>query len=249
MAVSASQARSTAALARARARMPGLLPDTVEVVEPSRGEVFVVVHTRPVGLVVLDGAGRLVRGRGRLAAIAAHRSASLALGRALREAFVGQRLEHARRSVALLADARARLGGQRALPVAALERALGRLELALHELAAAERRQAERPPTERTLRRTITLLNDAAGADRDVVRVARALAVLLPGETGRPSARTNAATTIHRWIVARLASPDLRFFLPELERGEARETVRAFVDAARLLRVPPASSGGSRYPV
>jgi hypothetical protein len=75
------------------------------------------------------------------------------------------------------------------------------------------------------------VLNAAAAADRDVVRAARPGCPARRREGGRLPAR--AVATIHRWIVARLASPDLRFFLPELERVEARETIRAFVDAAR----------------
>lgn len=230
MGVSTPHARGTAALARARARLH-LVPDTVETVEPARGELFVVVRTLPDGdVVVLDGAGRLVRGRARLASIESHRQAARLVERVLAEAAVERRLDHTTRSTALLTRARTRLGASGAFADALLD-SLARLEAALTELADAERRLAERPPTVRTLRRTAVLVNAAAAADRDVLRAGRAAAADLPRQAS--GKRAEALETVRCWLVARFASPDLRFFIPELEDPGLAGCAEAFAEPSR----------------
>jgi hypothetical protein len=221
------------AVERARARLPGFAPDSVEVVELTRGRAYVVVRTAPVGIVVLDECGRLVRGRPRLEAIARHVDA---LGRtrlAFEEARLERRSLYAEESIALLERqrrvcSRQALGPRIAALVDRLEALLDRLGAVRGELE----RQRGFPPTERTLRRRIGLLNDAAAADRAVVLAARLLAADLMRVEN--SAKTHAPTTLQRWLTARLGSSDLPFFYAELDELEGRRFVESFIASARV---------------
>ena len=102
MASRAHRPVSVVAVERARSRIPGFSPDSVQVVELARGNAFVVVRMLPSGVVVLDRAGRLVRGRDRLATIGRHLRAVEQVGQALAEARLEQRGEHAALSGVLL---------------------------------------------------------------------------------------------------------------------------------------------------
>lgn len=210
--------------------MPALSPDSVEVVELVRGQAFVVVRTNPSGVVVLDESGRLVRGRPRLAAIARHLLAVRLLDAVVAESQLERRLEHASRSAALLERLAAALAGKELGRGTA---ALGRdVELYRARLAVLyDERQRIAPATERTLRRTVSHLNDAARADRGVVRTTRALGATLaavPSDDRAPP-----IASLRRWVVARLGSADLPFFDEEIEGSDKGEFVREFVIAAR----------------
>jgi hypothetical protein len=218
------------ALQRARVRMPALAPDSMEVVELVRGRAFVVVRTYPTGVVVLDEAGKLVRGRPRLAAIARHLRAVRHLEAVLAESQLDRRLEHASRSSALLGRIAKALAGKELRRGAA---SLGQdVELYRSRLAAlSDERRRLAPATERTLRRMVVCLNDAARADRGVVRTTRAVGATLaclPDDD-----RASPAASLRRWVVARLSSPDLPFFHEEIDVTDQGEFVRGFVEAAR----------------
>lgn len=218
------------AVQRARVRMPALSPDSVEVVELVRGQAFVVVRTNPSGVVVLDESGRLVRGRPRLAAIARHLRAVRQVDAVLAESQFERRLEHAQRSTALLGRLAEVIAGKelrRGTVVLGRDVELYRIRLvALHD---EQRRVA--PATERTLRRTVACLNDAARADRGVVRTTRSLGATLAGVPCDD--RTSPVASLRRWVVARLGSPDLPFFHEEIDGSGEGEFVREFVVAAR----------------
>jgi hypothetical protein len=221
------------AVERARLRIPGFAPDSVQVVELARDQTFVVVRTRPAGVVVLDRAGRLVKGRDRLSVIGRHLRSLTLLEGVLEEARLAQRREHAERSIAFLGQAVASPRGRRARAgVTAVVAALEALVRAIDIVAAQADRRRELPPTERTLRRIVMLHNEAAAADREVVRAARRLAAQLalkhPTESVRP-----VDDKLHRWVVARLAAVDLPYLLPELEEEETARFVESFVVAAR----------------
>jgi hypothetical protein len=225
------------AVERARLRIPGLAPDSVEIVELARGQAFVVVRTRGAGVVVLDSAGRLVKGRERLTVIGRHLRSLALLDRALQDARLAQRREHAERSIAFLGQAVAGPRGKKAGPgvadvVARLEALVG----AIDEVAAQAERDRELPPTERTLRRTVMLLNEAAAADREVVRAARRLAEQLAARRSTEAARP-VEEKLHRWVVARLAGVDMPYFHPELEEAETARYVASFVAAVRTQAV------------
>lgn len=221
---------SQAALRRACSRIPGLAPQSAEVVELARGEAYVVVRLRPSGFVVLDSAGRIVRGRERLACIARHRLDVRLVAQVFADAKLEQRLEHADRSIALL---------EQASVDGALERSTRLLAAALRALAIqlgcllddAERR-AGRAPTRRTLGRSVALLNAAAASDRAVVRCTRELSAALSAVDGSGSRRGD-VETLRRWVVGRLASTDLPFYLTEIEHGDGESAVHAFVEGAR----------------
>jgi hypothetical protein len=209
--------------------MPSLSPDSVEVVELVRGRAFVVVRTHPCGVVVLDEAGRLVRGRERLAAIGRHVRALAQVEAVLAAAQLDRRLEHAARSSALLG----RL--ERALPGKELRRTTACLlaEIELYQtrlVALLDEHTRAAPATERTLRRTIGLLNDAARADRGVVRTACALAGALTADV--TSDRASPAASLRRWVVARLSTPDVPYFYAEFD-ADRDGFVKDFVAAAR----------------
>jgi hypothetical protein len=214
-----------AVLERARARLPDLAPDSVEVVELVRGQAFVVVRTLPAGVVVLDQRGRLVRSRQRLAAIAEHLRASRKVRQAVHEARLDQRREHAGRSVALLEQLVA--GYERSL-ADAIQRVCVELRALVEAIAslASHTSRTDLPPTARTLRRTIALVNDAAAADRRAVREVRQLAAQL-------ASRGEDEDRVQRWAAQRLASADLPFVIPELDAEEAAEFVDSFVTSAR----------------
>lgn len=230
MAVRAPAAVGRLAVQRAKVRMPALSPDTVEVVELVRGRAFVVVRTNPSGVVVLDEAGRLVRGRPRLAAIARHLQAVRQVDAVLAAAQVERRLEHASHSTALLE----RVG--RALSARELKRGATGLCFDVEHYRSRlvvlhDERTRIAPATERTLRRMVSSLNEAARADRAVVRTTRsvggALAAVPAGD------RTSPAASLRRWVVARLGTPDLPFFYEEIDGSGGAEFVREFVVAAR----------------
>lgn len=218
------------ALQRARVRMPALSPDSVEVVELVRGRAFVVVRTHPSGVIVLDEAGRLVRGRPRLAAIARHLRMVRQVEALLAESQLERRLEHASRSAALLGRITVTLSGKELCRSVA---ALGQdVELYRSRLVTlTDERQRLAPATERTLRRMISCLDAAARADREVVRTARAVGATFAGVPAGD--RASPAASLRRWVVARLGSPDLPFFHEEIDGTDQREFVREFVTSAR----------------
>ncbi len=221
------------AVERAKVRLPGLVPDSVEVVELTRGRPYVVVRTMPPGVVVLDERGRLVRGRGRLAAVARHVDLVGRVRATLDEARLERRREHVEHGIVLLERQR-RLCGDTAVErgIAAV---LERLEAFRDHLDNVRReldRQRTLPPTERTLRRTIVLLNEAAGVDRGVVDAVRRLASDVVRSEVAAGAR-GPGTALRRWLVVRLASSDLPFFYAELHERDGVRFVEAFVASAR----------------
>ena len=230
MAAHPSEAVSRRAVERARARLPDLVPDSVEIVELVRSRPYIVVRFLPDGIVVLDERGRFVRGRERLAAVARHLDATGRVSRSLEQTLLERRRAHVEQSVALLRRqlSRNRRGSLRDA-VASVLAELDGLGASLGGLEEDLRRQRSFPPTERTLRRTVGLLNEAARADRRVVRATRALAA----DVARASRRRDPAETLRRWIAARLASSDLPFFLEELDERESDRFVEGFVAAAR----------------
>lgn len=199
--------------------MPGLAPESAEVVELSRDKAYVVVRASPAGFVVLDEAGRLVRRRELTDAIARHRYAIECLEAAIREARLERRLEHAARGVVLLRPAT-----EARILVAELADLAGRIERLLDSACRGTLL------TERTLRRRASELNDAARADRRVVFESRRLAPLLAAAPRRVSKQ---ADTLRRWVGARLASPDLPFFHPEFDEADAARAVERFRTALR----------------
>jgi hypothetical protein len=216
------------AVERVRLRLPGLAPDSAEVVALARESTFVVVRTAPAGLVVLDRAGRPVRSRERLTAIGRHMRTTALLAEAVAEGRLDHRREHAERSVLLLRQA----GRGRGALARSIAATCNRLQVLADAIDAAEQaaRPREAPLTERTARRAAILLNAAAAADRGVVAEARRLAELL---VPPPSEQSLAEEKLLRWAVARLGSADLPFFLPELDAAESERWVEGFVATAR----------------
>src|SRR6185295_13235812 len=102
MAVGTPSAVSRLAVERARARQPGLAPDSVEVVELTRGQGYVVVRMLPQGLLVVDERGRLVRGRDKLVLIGSHLVAVSRVKTHAQEARFERRQAHAGESIPLL---------------------------------------------------------------------------------------------------------------------------------------------------
>jgi hypothetical protein len=218
------------AVERARVRMPHLAPDSVEVVELVRGRAFVVVRKAPDGVVVLEETGRIVRGRERLAAIAAHVCALSHVRHAVAEAQLDRRVEHTSRSSALLRGVAASSRDRR------LRRDLRELlaELDAYRVrldALQEEWLRPAPATERTLRRLVSLLNAAARDDRAIVRSTRELAA----DIARARANGNGAAPamLERWAIARLGCADLPFFYWELDAEDDVAFVVDFVRAAR----------------
>jgi hypothetical protein len=210
--------------------MPALSPDSVEVVELVRGRAFVVVWTNPSGVLVLDESGRLVRGRPRLVAIDRHLRAVRQVDAVLAETELERRLEHASRSTALL--------GRLAEAVASKQLRRGTTDLRANVdgfctrlVALRDEQRRFAPATERTLRRTVACLNDAARADRGVVRATRSVGAALAGMP--TDDRTSPVASLRRWVVARLGSPDLPFFHEEIDGSDETEFVREFVASAR----------------
>lgn len=230
MAGRAPDAVGRLALQRALVRMPALSPDSVEVVELVRGRAFVVVRTHPSGVVVLDEAGRLVRGRPRLSAIARHVHAVRQVEALLAESQLDRRLEEASWSATFLGQVTSTLSGRDLRRDAAT---LGQdVELYRMRLVAlTDERRRLAPATERTLRRMVSCLNDAARADRGVVRTTRAVGATLVGVPAGEWASPVAG--LRRWVVARLGSSDLPFFHEEIDATDRGEFVREFVAAAR----------------
>jgi hypothetical protein len=222
----------TKAVERARSLSPGIAPDSVEVVELARGQAFVVVRTKPVGIVVLDRSGRLVRGRERLVALAHHLRSLELFDEALKAARLTQRRDHAERSIAFL---RQSVAGSRSKKlgegVAGLVEALGALTVAIDGATAQVQQPGGLRPTERTFRRAVQVLNEAAAADRGVVRETRRMAALL---AARGNARRGAAEErLQRWVMARLAAVDLPYYHPEFEADATTRYVDGFVAAVR----------------
>jgi|RhiMetdeSRZDD1v2_1073273.scaffolds.fasta_scaffold333342_3 hypothetical protein len=222
----------TKAVARARSLQPGIAPDSVEVVELARGQAFVVVRTRPSGIVVLDRSGRLVRGRERLVALGRHLRSLELFDDALKAARLSQRRDHAERSIAFLRQASAGSRSKKlADSVAGLVNALGGLTAAIDSASAQLGQPGALRPTERTFRRGVLMLNEAASADRTVVLETRRMAAFL---AGRGSARRGAAEErLQRWVVARLAAADLPFYHPEFEADATERYVDGFVTTVR----------------
>lgn len=210
--------------------MPGLAPDSVEVVELTRGRPYIVVRMVPSGVVVLDERGRLVRGRNRLVAIARHLYAVGRVRAALEEARLERRWQHVEHSIVLLERQR-RLFGRTVVArgIAGLVSELETLRDRLGDVRVELERQRALPPTERTLRRTVGLLNAAAGADRGVINATRQLAA----DVVRVDRFRAGAPALRRLLIARLASADLLFFYWELDEREGRCFVEDFVASAR----------------
>lgn len=230
MAARSSTVVGRLAVERALARMPGVVPDSVELVELVRGRPYVAIRGSPVGVVVLDERGRLVRSRTRLAAIGRHLDTTSRVRSVLEQTLLDRRRAHLEQSLLLLER---ELAGQRRASLreslSALLAELEGLRAALDGLEQDLRRQQGLLPTERTLRRTVALLNEAARADRRVVFATRRLtAAVAAGNV--PSERF---ATLRRWAAARLASSDLPFFYSELDEGESKLAVESFVAAAR----------------
>lgn len=234
MAVGTPSAVSRLAVERARARRPGIAPDSVEIVELTRGQTYVVVRMLPQGLLVVDEGGRLVRGREKLVLIGSHLLAVARVRAHAAEARLERRRVHVAESIPLLEAQRrqfARTGVRRG--IAAVTDALEELGLRLETLSIALIGQHGLQPTERTLRRTVALLNDAALADRVVVRSTR----LLAAELARLETVPVTANPLRRWVIARLASSDIPLFYPELDEVQTARAVDEFVGSARARDV------------
>jgi len=207
--------------------MPELAPDSVEVVELARGKAYVVVRARNADVLVLDRLGRVVRSRQRLAAIGRHICAVQQVGRAFEEARLPQRAEQAEQSIALLG----KLMAARPAKATILQGVTGSL-VALREALQLAHMQAQRwkeaPPTERTLRRSVLLLNDAAVADRAVVRALRQLGAEL-----RPDSSDPPSDKLRRWVLARLSAPDVPFFMHELAAADQSRYASWFAKISR----------------
>jgi hypothetical protein len=221
------------AVERARNLFPGQAPDSAAVVQLTREEGFVVVRSRPDGLVVFDRAGRLVRGRARLLAVARHADAVADFEAAILTACLDKRKEHIERSIPLLTDALAGLPPTLIDATRAVVEALEVLASAVDEVLAEISRHATAPPTERTLPRAESLCDAAARADRAVVRAVRHLgshvASLDPPPQGLGAAPVD---RLLRWVLARLASDDLPYLLPSLDDAARVERTVAFVASA-----------------
>jgi hypothetical protein len=213
----------------ARVRMPELAPESLEVVELSRDRTFVIVYLRTSGIVVLDRKGRLVRGRERLVPIGKHLRHVQQVSRALDEARLAQRCDHVELSLTLLDRLAPRYRGACAVGLQTVADSLAELGEALDSVVSQWQRGLEAPPTERTLRRTVLLLNEAAAADRAAVRAVRELGALL-----QPDPQSAPADKLVRWVVARLASPDLPFFMDELAAADCEQYGITFARAARV---------------
>jgi hypothetical protein len=234
MAVGSPSSASRIAVERLRARMPGVAPDTVEIIELTRGHPYVVVRMLPEGLLVLDERGRLVRGRERLVVIGRHLLAVSKVRAHAGDARLDRRRAHVNESIVLLE------GQRRFIPRVAVRRGINTVSVALEQLgdrleavAAALEGQRTLPPTERTLKRTIGLLNEAAGADRTVVRATRELA----WELSRLTTIPRGAMPLRRWLIARLASTDIPYFYWELEEEQTARDVEEFLLSARAYGV------------
>ena len=233
MAVRPSDAVGRRAVERARVRMPGLAPDSVEVVELVRGHAHVVIRSKPAGILVLDEQGRVVRGRARLAEIGRHVRTLELVRRALSDARIDVRLEQEDRSAELLAQLESVVGrtpgGAR---IADVRNLAERFRVALDSVRGEERRGL--PPTERTLRRTIALVNDSARADRRVIRAVRLLAAdLAAAGRLRPDSSDRVGLMLLRWLTARLETPDIPFVFVEFDEPRESRDIAAFVAAAR----------------
>lgn len=234
MAVRPASTATRLAVERARSRLRGFAPESVEVVELTRGRPFVVVRTAAEVLLVLDERGRLVRGRDRLGAVARHLDLVVRVRATVEEARLDRRREHVEHSIDLLGGhRRAFRTSSTGRCVSAVLESLGALGGSLEIVRLELERQRSAPPTERTLLRTIGLLNEAAVADRAVVLAARRLAAELGRAEEVPTPQRASVRTLRRWTVARLASPDLPFFYAELHEPEGQRFVEAFVAAGR----------------
>jgi hypothetical protein len=220
------------AVERARDLFPGQAPDSVAVVQLTREDGFVVVRSLPDGLFVLDLAGRLVRGRARLRAVAEHAEAVASFEAAIAASHLDKRREHVERSVSLLSDAVPGLAPTVAEPARAVIKTLSTLAAAIDGVVAEIGRQATALPTERTLSRAESLFNTAAVADRAVVRAVRvlghAVVSLRPAPQGLGSEPID---RVLRWVLARLASDDLPYILPAGHDAARDERVASFVAA------------------
>jgi hypothetical protein len=163
----------------------------------------------------------------------AHHLRSLELfDEALKAARLTQRRDHAERSIAFL---RQSVAGSRSKKlgegVAGLVEALGALTVAIDGATAQVQQPGGLRPTERTFRRAVQVLNEAAAADRGVVRETRRMAALL---AARGNARRGAAEErLQRWVMARLAAVDLPYYHPEFEADATTRYVDGFVAAVR----------------
>jgi hypothetical protein len=232
MAVRPASAVGRLAVERARVRMPELAPDSVEVVELVRAKAFVIARSAPSRVVVLDERGRLVRSPARLAAIGRHLGACTRLREWAAAASLPQRLDAAAAGAAAIERVRA---GEAS---AAANRHLRELRARLDGLAnaiGAVREELHRtvPPTERTLRRAVALANDAAEADRGVVRAIRVTAASLACEGRLRQIGRGGDASLTRWLIARLHATDIPFLYAELYRQEDADAASAFVVAAR----------------
>lgn len=232
MAARAQEHLRREAVERACRCVPGLAPESVEVVELTRGEAYAVVRSRDGAVVVLDGRGGAVRDAGRLGAVGAHLLAVQQVRRARAEAELPRRLAHTRESLALLETLERSLPRGPAGFCEEAMRALRALEVALTDLLADEQRSAAALPTVRTLRASVALLHRAASADRAVVRAVRALGVSLAASPPFP-----ARGKVLRWALTRLASPDLPCFMEELAAAEQQVYGARFAEAAARLPV------------
>jgi hypothetical protein len=221
------------AVERARDLFPGQMPDSLALVQLTREDGFVVVRSLPDGLFVLDRAGRLVRGRARLRAVAAHVEAVASFEEAIAASHLERRREHVERSVPLLTEALQGLPPTVAERTRAVIETLSTLAAAIDGTLAEIGRHATALPTERTLPRAESLLIVAAAADRAVVRAVRllghAVVSLRPAPQGLGSEPID---RVLRWVLARLASDDLPYLLPP-DADTARDArVASFVAAA-----------------
>jgi hypothetical protein len=208
--------------------MPELAPDSVEVVELARGKAYVVVRARGADVVVLDRQGRLVRSPQRLLAIGRHVLALQQVTRGFEEAKLAQRASDVERSRVLLSELAPRVRGQRAARLEAVLDALASLAAALEAARAHAPASGTAPPTQRTLRRSVQLLNEAAAADRAAVRAVRELGgVLCLGSPAPPRDK------LLRWVLARLSSSDLPFFMQELAAVDQELYAASFAKLAR----------------
>lgn len=233
MAARPASAVGRLAVERARARMPGLAPDSIEVVELARDTSYVVLRSSVEGVVVLDAGGRLVRAPGRLAAIGRHLRACARLREWGEAASLAQRLAEA--EVGVEAIERLRQPATRNGMPAQLRDLRERLrEFTAAAEAVRDELRRSQPPTERTLRRAVGSVNEAARADRSAVRATRLAAAGLLGGGLVRKAIGRRANPLTRWAVARLDAPDLPFLYDELSAQDDTAVVVAFVAQARL---------------
>jgi hypothetical protein len=216
------------AVERVRRRIPGLVPDSVEVVELARGEAYAVVRASSAEVLVLDRRGRLVRSPRRLSAVGRHLRAVGQVRGALAKAELVRRLGQAEASAELLRKLAPALSRDHAARLDGAIQALCAFQAALEAAILAEGRSRTAQPTVRTLHRLILLLNEAAAADRAVVRAVRALGAALAAEEPTP-ARDKAL----RFALARLATPDLPYFMRDLAAAEQEAYGAQFAQAVR----------------